>query len=223
MPNLSAPPLVPLPIAPELPADSPVGDVAPPPVEGLAPPPAEDVALPPPEMDSAVQVAGTIAPPTALDNAATSLPHQAPRPHAQLPLTAELGLPRSSAEVREFIRQAALGRGMDPDIAVRVVLSEGGLTPATWVGDHGSSFGPLQLHYGGLAGGGKRSPASGRRSPPTPTSTRAISARGANRSNGRSITPRATAGRPGMARRPRASRRATASAWPPAGTRRQPY
>jgi hypothetical protein len=37
---------------------------------------------------------------------------------------------------------------------VRVVLSEGGLTPATWVGDSGSSFGPLQLHYGGVAAGG---------------------------------------------------------------------
>ena len=75
-------------------------------------------------------------------------------PTARLPLTAQLGMPNSSAEVREFVRQAALDRGVDPDVAVRVVLSEGGVTPATWVGDHGSSFGPLQLHYRGLASGG---------------------------------------------------------------------
>jgi hypothetical protein len=56
--------------------------------------------------------------------------------------------------VRGYIRQSAQQRGIDPDIAVRVVLSEGGLTPATWVGDYGSSFGPFQLHYGGIASGG---------------------------------------------------------------------
>jgi hypothetical protein len=70
-----------------------------------------------------------------------------------VPRTQEVKLPSSTGEVREFIRQAAAMRGVDPDIAVRVALSEGGLTPATWTGDHGSSFGPYQLHYAGMAGG----------------------------------------------------------------------
>jgi len=70
-----------------------------------------------------------------------------------VPRTQEVKLPSSTGEVREFIRQAAAMRGVDPDIAVRVALSEGGLTPATWTGDHGSSFGPYQLHYAGIAAG----------------------------------------------------------------------
>jgi hypothetical protein len=56
--------------------------------------------------------------------------------------------------VANFVAQAAASRGIDPQTAVRVVMSEGGLSPAGWVGDNGSSFGPLQLHYGGMAGGG---------------------------------------------------------------------
>ena len=70
------------------------------------------------------------------------------------PHAVQVGLPHSTNEVRDYIRRSAMARGLDPDIAVRVVLSEGGLNPATWVGDHGSSFGPFQLHYGGLAPGG---------------------------------------------------------------------
>ncbi len=66
----------------------------------------------------------------------------------------ELKPPTSPGEVREFVRAAAIARGIDPDIAVRVVLSEGGFTPATWTGDHASSFGPFQLHYGAIATGG---------------------------------------------------------------------
>src|SRR5207245_9798660 len=73
---------------------------------------------------------------------------------APLRLTAELRMPTSPNEVREFVRQAALDRGIDPDVAVRVVLSEGGMTPATWTGDHSSSFGPFQLHYSGMAPSG---------------------------------------------------------------------
>ena len=68
--------------------------------------------------------------------------------------TVQVGLPRSTNEVRDYIRRSAVARGLDPDVALRVVLSEGGLNPATWVGDHGSSFGPFQLHYGGLASDG---------------------------------------------------------------------
>jgi hypothetical protein len=71
-----------------------------------------------------------------------------------VPSATRLGLPTSTEEVRDFVRRAAVAHGIDPDIAVRVVISEGGLSPAGWVGDNNSSFGPLQLHYGGVASGG---------------------------------------------------------------------
>lgn len=45
----------------------------------------------------------------------------------------------------DYIRQAAVKAGIDPDIAVRVAMSEG---LNTYVGDNGTSFGPFQLHYG---------------------------------------------------------------------------
>jgi hypothetical protein len=70
-----------------------------------------------------------------------------------VPSAARLGLPRTTDEVRDYVVQSATARGIDPTIALRVVMSEGGLSPATWIGDQGSSFGPMQLHYGGLAGG----------------------------------------------------------------------
>lgn len=53
--------------------------------------------------------------------------------------------------VAEYIRQAALQRGIDPSVALRVAQSEG---LNAYVGDSGSSFGPYQLHYGGVARGG---------------------------------------------------------------------
>lgn len=53
--------------------------------------------------------------------------------------------------VAEYIRQAALQRGIDPSVALRVAQSEG---LNSYVGDSGSSFGPFQLHYGGVARGG---------------------------------------------------------------------
>jgi tape measure domain-containing protein len=56
--------------------------------------------------------------------------------------------------VQDYIAQAAAKRGIDPNVALAVVNSEGGFNPGGWVGDHGSSFGPFQLHYGGMAGGG---------------------------------------------------------------------
>jgi len=70
-----------------------------------------------------------------------------------IPRAVELGAPSSTNDVREYIRFAAEARGIDPDVALRVALSEGGLTPVTWTGDYGSSFGPFQLHYGNLAPG----------------------------------------------------------------------
>lgn len=54
-------------------------------------------------------------------------------------------------QIKTYIRQAATARGIDPDQAVRVAKSEG---LGSYVGDNGSSFGPFQLHYGGVAPGG---------------------------------------------------------------------
>ena len=57
----------------------------------------------------------------------------------------------SVQEMEAYIRQAALARGIDPDIAVRVARSEG-LAPDTWQSnvrlDYGRerSYGPFQLH-----------------------------------------------------------------------------
>ena len=53
--------------------------------------------------------------------------------------------------VTELVRSEASKRGIDPEIAVRVAASEG---LRSYVGDQGSSFGPFQLHYGGMAPGG---------------------------------------------------------------------
>jgi hypothetical protein len=53
--------------------------------------------------------------------------------------------------VAEYIRQAAMRRGMDPNVALQVARNEG---LGEYVGDGGSSFGPYQLHYGGVAKGG---------------------------------------------------------------------
>lgn len=55
--------------------------------------------------------------------------------------------------VKQYIRYSAASRNIDPEVAVRVAGSEG---LNTYVGDQGSSFGPYQLHYGGVASGGNR-------------------------------------------------------------------
>lgn len=55
----------------------------------------------------------------------------------------------STNEVEAYIRAAAASRGINPDIAVQVYRSEG---ERGYVGDHGTSFGPFQLHYGGGLG-----------------------------------------------------------------------
>jgi hypothetical protein len=52
----------------------------------------------------------------------------------------------SDAEVEAYIRQQAISRGIDPNVAVQVWSSEG---RGGYVGDQGTSFGPFQLHYGG--------------------------------------------------------------------------
>lgn len=55
------------------------------------------------------------------------------------------------ATTESYIRQAAIQRGIDPDTAVSVAKSEG---LNSYAGDSNSSFGPFQLHYGGVASGG---------------------------------------------------------------------
>jgi len=61
------------------------------------------------------------------------------------------GAAPSAADTEAYIRQAAVKRGINPDVAVQVARSEG---LGKYVGDRGSSFGPYQLHYGGVASGG---------------------------------------------------------------------
>jgi hypothetical protein len=51
------------------------------------------------------------------------------------------------------IQQYATEIGVDPEIALRVAKSEG---LYGYTGDQGSSFGPFQLHYGNVAGGGNK-------------------------------------------------------------------
>lgn len=54
-----------------------------------------------------------------------------------------------------MIRKAAIDAGVDPDVAVAVAKSEG-LGTSYAGGDSGSSFGPFQMHFGGMAGGSNR-------------------------------------------------------------------
>jgi hypothetical protein len=62
------------------------------------------------------------------------------------PMPAYGSLNASQKEVVDYIKASAVARGIDPDIAVRVAASEG---LNGYVGDHGTSFGPFQLHRGG--------------------------------------------------------------------------
>jgi murein DD-endopeptidase MepM/ murein hydrolase activator NlpD len=56
----------------------------------------------------------------------------------------------AAPDVEGYIRGAAVARGIDPDVAVRVALGEGGLVPnRTGSFATGKSFWPFQLHYGG--------------------------------------------------------------------------
>ncbi len=62
------------------------------------------------------------------------------------------GASAQSDPTESYIRQAAQQRGIDPDVAVKVAKTEG--LGGGYSGDSGSSFGPFQLHYGGIARGG---------------------------------------------------------------------
>jgi hypothetical protein len=61
-------------------------------------------------------------------------------------------------EIERYIRQAAIARGIDPDIAVRIAMAEGGLANPTQQsnvvkgGRRETSFGPFQLRIGGGLG-----------------------------------------------------------------------
>lgn len=62
---------------------------------------------------------------------------------------------RSVAEVSDYIRKAAVARGVDPEVALKNAAGEG---LYGYVGDDGSSFGAFQLHYGGMS---KKYPSKG--------------------------------------------------------------
>lgn len=66
--------------------------------------------------------------------------------------------PAANDEVSRYIVDAARARGIDPGVALRVYASEG---RSGYAGDQNSSFGPFQLHYGGVAPGGNRVPGLG--------------------------------------------------------------
>jgi hypothetical protein len=59
------------------------------------------------------------------------------------------------SEMEAYIRDAAIKRGINPDIAVRVAQAEAlnvfDPTKPDRGGDEGSSFGPFQLHYAGMS------------------------------------------------------------------------
>lgn len=64
---------------------------------------------------------------------------------------ADTSVSSDAGDMEAYIRHSAAVHGINPDTAVAVAKSEG---LNTYNGDSGSSFGPYQLHYGGVAGGG---------------------------------------------------------------------
>ncbi len=63
--------------------------------------------------------------------------------------------PGGVPEISDYVRQAAIARGIDPEIALRVAGHEGlnvfDPSKPDGGGDEGSSFGPFQLHYAGMS------------------------------------------------------------------------
>jgi len=68
------------------------------------------------------------------------------------------GPPSAPGEIEAYIRSSAARRGIDPDVAVRVVQAEGGLTDPVrqsdviYQGRRETSYGPLQLNTAGGVG-----------------------------------------------------------------------
>jgi len=61
-----------------------------------------------------------------------------------------MGLP-SDADVDAYIDQTAKRLGITPNVAVAISRAERGARSTGWIGDQNSSFGPFQLHYGGIS------------------------------------------------------------------------
>lgn len=68
-----------------------------------------------------------------------------------------MGLP-SDTDVDNYINQTATRLGINPNIAVQISQGERGARSGGWIGDQGSSFGPYNLHYGGIS---RQNPDSG--------------------------------------------------------------
>ena len=96
------------------------------------------------------------------------------------------GPTQQSADWASYIHDAAVRRGIDPSVALRVAQSEG--LGGGYAGDSGSSFGPFQLHYGGIARGGNAAPASATCSRRRRGFTRATRRPSPRRSTSRSTT-----------------------------------
>ncbi len=72
--------------------------------------------------------------------------------------------PANPSAILQYVAQSAARHGIDPGVATRVAMSEGGRSGGYGpggTGDSGSSFSPFQLHYGGVAGGGNSAPGLG--------------------------------------------------------------
>lgn len=84
-------------------------------------------------------------------------PQTAP-PGGAPPAATGSGPPAAPGEIEAYLRHAAARRGIDPDVAVRVALSEGGLTDpvrqsdVVYQGQREQSYGPLQLNVQGGVG-----------------------------------------------------------------------
>lgn len=96
---------------------------------------------PPPQQQMPGQPSQPMQPPTA----------QFGQPRMGTPGAPPRGVMPDPGTVQSYIVQAAQKRGIDPATALKVYKSEGG---GAYTGDKGSSFGPYQLHYGGVASGG---------------------------------------------------------------------
>jgi len=93
-----------------------------------------------------------------LGGGGSSAPSTMPMPGAASEIGA--GAPNSVKpggvpEISDYIKQAAIARGIDPEIALRVAGHEGlnvfDPSKPDNGGDEGSSFGPFQLHYAGMS------------------------------------------------------------------------
>lgn len=64
----------------------------------------------------------------------------------------------AGTDYAQIMRDAGVRAGLDPRIMEGIYRGEGAVG---YIGDHGSSFGPGQLHMGGLASGGNAGPGMG--------------------------------------------------------------